>query len=94
MVESRFFEGSTRIEVSYIVHNAEEYMVPLRVRMGGALLQKLDRDTMDWAMKANAVCIDGQWQDVWKAPKTGMAKKSKRGRLALRSQSRRVNEPA
>ena len=51
--------------------------------MGGALLQKLNRDTLRFAMKANAICIDNQWSDIWKDPVTDSGKRSKRGRLAL-----------
>lgn len=51
--------------------------------MGGALLQKLDRDILSFAMKASAIRIDGHWHDVYKNPVTGPEKKSKRGRLAL-----------
>lgn len=51
--------------------------------MGGGLLQKLDRDTMKYAMKANAVEIDGTWHDVFKDPITDQGKRSKKGRLAL-----------
>jgi nicotinamide phosphoribosyltransferase len=51
--------------------------------MGGELLQKVDRDTMQFAMKASAIRINGQWQDVYKQPVTDTGKRSKRGRLAL-----------
>ena len=51
--------------------------------MGGALWQKLNRDTLRFAMKANAICIDNQWSDIWKDPVTDSGKRSKRGRLAL-----------
>lgn len=51
--------------------------------MGGALLQASDRDTMSFAMKASAICIDGEWHDVYKDPITDSGKRSKRGRLAL-----------
>jgi nicotinamide phosphoribosyltransferase len=51
--------------------------------MGAGLLQKVDRDTLKFAMKASAVQIDGQWQDVYKDPITDHGKQSKRGRLAL-----------
>lgn len=51
--------------------------------MGGGLLQKIDRDTMKWAMKANAIEIDGVWHDVFKDPITDPGKRSKRGRLAV-----------
>ena len=54
--------------------------------MGGALLQRdIHRDTMNWAMKANAIRFKGEadWMDVWKDPITDPGKSSKRGRLAL-----------
>lgn len=51
--------------------------------MGGGLLQQVNRDTMSWAMKASAVCIAGEWHDVYKDPITSQAKRSKRGVLAL-----------
>ena len=49
--------------------------------MGGGLLQKLDRDTFAYAMKACAAEIDGKWIDVYKDPVTDKGKVSKRGRL-------------
>ncbi|KZN37474.1 nicotinate phosphoribosyltransferase [Pseudoalteromonas luteoviolacea] len=51
--------------------------------MGGALLQKLDRDTMQFAMKASAVKVKGLWRDVFKDPITDHGKRSKKGRLAV-----------
>ncbi len=51
--------------------------------MGGALLQKCHRDTLSFAMKANAICQNGQWQPICKEPITDSHKKSKPGRLAL-----------
>jgi len=51
--------------------------------MGGALLQKLNRDTMRFAMKTSLACVDGKWRDVFKDPVTDSGKRSKRGRLAL-----------
>ncbi|RAZ60452.1 nicotinate phosphoribosyltransferase [Campylobacter hyointestinalis] len=52
--------------------------------MGGALLQHLNRDTLRFAMKANAVSKDGKhWIDVKKDPITDPTKRSKSGRLAL-----------
>lgn len=51
--------------------------------MGAELLQKLNRDTLKFAMKASAVEVDGKWQDVFKNPATDNAKKSKKGRLAV-----------
>jgi len=51
--------------------------------MGGALLQKCHRDTLSFAMKANAVCRDETWRDIFKQPITDSHKTSKPGRLAL-----------
>lgn len=51
--------------------------------MGGALLQQSNRDTQKFAMKASAVCINGEWRDVYKDPATDPGKRSKRGQLAL-----------
>lgn len=51
--------------------------------MGGGLLQKVNRDTLSFAMKASAIRINGQWQDVYKQPVTDPGKHSKRGRLAV-----------
>lgn len=51
------------------------------VGMGGGLLQKLNRDTLQYAMKASAIKINGVWQDVYKEPVTDTGKNSKRGRL-------------
>lgn len=51
--------------------------------MGGAMLQHVNRDTLNFAMKASAAMVDGQWRDVYKDPVTQSMKKSKRGRLAL-----------
>jgi len=54
--------------------------------MGGALLQRdIHRDTMNWAMKANAIKFkgDNEWTDVYKDPITDPGKSSKRGRQAL-----------
>jgi nicotinamide phosphoribosyltransferase len=51
--------------------------------MGGMLLQGMNRDTMQWAMKCSAICINEKWQDVYKDPITSSAKKSKKGRFAV-----------
>lgn len=51
--------------------------------MGAALLQKVNRDTQRFAMKASAIRIDGEWRDVYKDPITDPGKRSKAGRLAL-----------
>jgi nicotinamide phosphoribosyltransferase len=51
--------------------------------MGGELLQKINRDTMKFAMKASAAKVDGLWRDVYKDPITDQGKRSKKGRLAV-----------
>ncbi len=51
--------------------------------MGAGLLQKVNRDTLSFAMKASAIRIQGEWFDVYKQPITDLGKTSKRGRLAV-----------
>jgi nicotinamide phosphoribosyltransferase len=51
--------------------------------MGGAMLQGVNRDTLNFAMKASDAKVEGMWRDVYKDPITQSMKKSKRGRLAL-----------
>lgn len=51
--------------------------------MGGALLQRLDRDTQKFALKCSAARVDGKWIDVYKDPITDEGKQSKRGRMTL-----------
>lgn len=51
--------------------------------MGGALLQKVDRDTNKWAMKCSAAFINGEWIDVYKDPITDEGKSSKKGLVTL-----------
>lgn len=51
--------------------------------MGGALLQKGDRDTMKCAYKCSSAIVDGKQQDVFKDPITDPGKKSKTGELEL-----------
>lgn len=51
--------------------------------MGGGLLQKVDRDTLKYAMKTSAISTDGEhWTDVFKDPIAG-GKTSKKGRLGV-----------
>lgn len=51
--------------------------------IGGALLQKIDRDTLRFAYKASAIVADGKLIEVYKQPITDSGKNSKRGRLDL-----------
>jgi nicotinamide phosphoribosyltransferase len=50
---------------------------------GGALLQIVNRDTLEFAMKCSAAMINGKWVEVYKDPVTSVMKKSKKGRLML-----------
>jgi nicotinamide phosphoribosyltransferase len=51
--------------------------------MGGGLLQRINRDTQQFALKCSAVRVNGEWRDVYKDPVTAPHKTSKRGRLTL-----------
>ena len=50
---------------------------------GGALLQKVNRDTLKFAFKCCAALVGNTWRDVMKNPVTDPGKKSKAGRLVL-----------
>jgi len=59
--------------------------------MGGGLLQHVNRDTLRFAMKANAMRDDaGVWHDVSKAPATDPSKGSKAGRQAVIAEGGRL----
>jgi nicotinamide phosphoribosyltransferase len=49
--------------------------------MGGGLLQQVNRDTLQWAMKCSAMQIGDEWRNVYKAPVGDTGKTSKRGRI-------------
>lgn len=51
--------------------------------MGGGLLQKLDRDTFKFAMKASYARVNGEEILVYKQPITDSTKDSKKGKMAL-----------
>lgn len=51
--------------------------------MGGALLQKIDRDTQQFAFKSSNITIEGKEHEVFKHPITARSKISKAGRLKL-----------
>eukprot|EP00930_Biecheleria_cincta_P074993 TRINITY_DN6218_c0_g1_i2.p1 TRINITY_DN6218_c0_g1~~TRINITY_DN6218_c0_g1_i2.p1 ORF type:complete len:393 (+),score=62.03 TRINITY_DN6218_c0_g1_i2:70-1179(+) len=50
---------------------------------GGALLQKMDRDTQKCAFKCCEIVVDGKARPVFKDPISDQGKKSKQGRLKL-----------
>lgn len=51
--------------------------------MGGALLQKVNRDTQRFAYKLSSIKVNGEYREVFKNPKADPMKKSKGGRLDL-----------
>ncbi|MEQ8308073.1 MAG: nicotinate phosphoribosyltransferase [Hoeflea sp.] len=51
--------------------------------MGGGLLQKVNRDSLRFAMKANQIEVDGVSQPISKSPKTDPSKGSKAGTQAV-----------
>jgi nicotinamide phosphoribosyltransferase len=51
--------------------------------MGGALLQHVNRDTYNFAMKCSAIKVNGKWRHVFKKPVTDNGKNSKKGRVTL-----------
>jgi len=52
---------------------------------GGALLQQVNRDTLEFAMKCSAIKVAGEeaWRDVYKQPVDMPSKNSKRGLMSL-----------
>ncbi|XP_020913725.1 nicotinamide phosphoribosyltransferase [Exaiptasia diaphana] len=54
---------------------------------GGALLQKLNRDTQKFAYKCSYAVVDDKGVDVYKQPVTDPNKKSKKGLLSLEKNS-------
>ena len=62
---------------------------------GGALLQKVNRDTLKFAQKASAVCKNGTWVGIAKDPITDPGKKSLAGIMTLvRSRMTGQTQPA
>lgn len=60
--------------------------------MGGALLQKIDRDTYGWAQKACAVqTTEGNWRDAFKNPVTDPGKVSRKGRQSIENMKLRYD---
>jgi nicotinamide phosphoribosyltransferase len=51
--------------------------------MGGALLQQVNRDSLKYAMKANAIDFGNGWEPIRKNPVTDSMKVSKAGRVAV-----------
>lgn len=80
-------DGMTPATIARLIERliAEGYAIDnIAFGMGGGLLQQVNRDTLRFAMKANAMRdADGVWHDVSKAPATDPGKASKGGRQAV-----------
>jgi len=80
-------DGMTPASIARLIEQliAEGFAIDnIAFGMGGGLLQQVNRDTLRFAMKANAMRdADGLWHDVSKAPATDPAKASKAGRQAV-----------
>lgn len=78
-------DGITKDSIKDILVNMEKAKLSLdnlAFGQGGGLLQLVNRDILKFAMKASAIMIDGEWNDVWKDPIEG-GKQSKKGILGL-----------
>ncbi len=72
--------------IRQILHNLDMYKVSsdnIAFGMGGALLQKVDRDTFKFAMKMCGIIVNGEERDVYKDPVTDPGKTSKKGFITL-----------
>jgi nicotinamide phosphoribosyltransferase len=80
-------DGMTPATIAQLINRliAEGFAIDnIAFGMGGGLLQQVNRDTLRFAMKANAMRdAAGVWHDVAKAPATDPGKASKAGRLAV-----------
>lgn len=87
-------DGMTPATIAQLIDRliAEGFAIDnLAFGMGGGLLQQVNRDTLRFAMKANAMRdTAGVWHDVAKAPATDPGKASKAGRLAVVRESGRL----
>jgi len=80
-------DGISTSDISLILGRMEAFGLSaenIAFGMGSALLQKVNRDTYSFAMKANARRDEeGNWHDVYKRPATMNLKASKAGRQAV-----------
>lgn len=78
-------DGINRLTISSILRVACDVMGysadNFAFGMGGALLQKVDRDTQQYAMKCSAIRVNGEWVEVYKQPAGIVSKASKKGRV-------------
>jgi len=79
-------DGINKDSIKQIIANLDEAKMTLdnlAFGMGGGLLQGSDRDTLQFAMKANSTTVNGKQKDVWKRPVSDMGKASHAGEQAL-----------
>ncbi|XP_069950576.1 nicotinamide phosphoribosyltransferase isoform X2 [Cherax quadricarinatus] len=55
---------------------------------GSSLLQKINRDILNFAFKCSFAVVDGREREVYKQPMTDTGKNSKKGRLTLQSHNK------
>lgn len=75
-------DGITKDSIKVILNNLCEANLSLdniAFGMGGGMLQLLNRDDLQFAMKANSIIIDKVSRDVYKQPQTDLGKSSKAG---------------
>lgn len=80
-------DGVSNADISQILGRLEAFGFSaenIAFGMGGGLLQKVNRDTYSFAMKANArQDAAGRWHDIFKRPAMMSGKASKAGRQAV-----------
>ena len=79
-------DGINKDSIKAILANLDAHKMTLdnlAFGMGGALLQGVNRDTLQFAMKANSITINGEKQDVFKRPVGDTGKASNAGEQAL-----------
>lgn len=79
-------DGVNYFSINSIIHRVLELgfsMDNVAFGMGGALLQKLNRDSASFAFKASLIRIGNVWREVSKSPVGDISKKSLGGRLAV-----------
>ncbi len=70
-------------EILFVITGAGFSADNLAFGCGGGLLQKVDRDTQEFALKCASMAINGVNRDVYKQPVTDPGKDSKKGRITL-----------
>lgn len=84
-------DGITKDSIKGIIKNMDDAKLALdniTFGMGGGMLQILNRDDLQFAMKSNEIQINGEVRPVFKNPKTDHGKRSKAGAQAVVRDSR------